>query len=247
MKETNWSEWIPYDGKGQPVADYVKTDIAFNDQLETGYGTMANRCPWSEKDITHYRYDLDHPDAPKLPDWEEGERRMRDISSNGNTGEHYEPPQPYWTDDREDELTSLAVRIAEWPEDAYTHAYRCEEDGEIKFCRLNQAMTEDLSAFTREEISAYRARLGMQPFLVELQYDPSEVAFKPERSKYHREIKPGVWVDVYDVLHAWGVKNPALQHLIKKALQPGERGHKTKEQDMADIVASALRARELER
>lgn len=24
------------------------------------------------------------------------------------------------------------------------------------------------------------------------------------RSKYHREIKPGVWVDVYDVLNAWG-------------------------------------------
>lgn len=66
------------------------------------------------------------------------------------------------------------------------------------------------------------------------------------RSKYHREIKPGVWVDVYDVLRAWGVKNPALQHLIKKALAPGERGHKTLEQDMNDIVASAKRAKELE-
>lgn len=38
-------------------------------------------------------------------------------------------------------------------------------------------------------------------------------------NKYLREIKPGVWVDVYDVLSAWGVTNPALQHLIKKALQ----------------------------
>jgi len=66
------------------------------------------------------------------------------------------------------------------------------------------------------------------------------------KSKYHREIAPGVWVDVYDVLHAWAVQNPALQHLIKKALQPGERGHKDKAQDMDEIVASALRARELE-
>lgn len=65
-------------------------------------------------------------------------------------------------------------------------------------------------------------------------------------SKYQREIKPGVYVDVYDVLQAWGVSNPALQHLIKKALQPGERGHKTKAEDMADIVASALRAVKLE-
>lgn len=65
------------------------------------------------------------------------------------------------------------------------------------------------------------------------------------RSKYHREIKPGVFVDVYDVLAAWKVDNPALQHLIKKALQPGERGHKTRQQDLCDIVSSALRAKEL--
>ena len=68
----------------------------------------------------------------------------------------------------------------------------------------------------------------------------------PPKSKYHREIKKGVWVDVYDVLHAWGVTNPALAHLIKKALQPGERGHKTKAHDMRDIVESAKRAVELE-
>lgn len=67
----------------------------------------------------------------------------------------------------------------------------------------------------------------------------------PVRNKYQREIKPGVWVDVYDVLAAWRVENPALQHLIKKALQPGARGHKSREQDLADIVASAARAKEL--
>lgn len=65
-------------------------------------------------------------------------------------------------------------------------------------------------------------------------------------SKYHREIKPGVFVDVYDVLHAWAVINPALQHLVKKALQPGERGHKTMAEDLNDIIASANRAAELE-
>ncbi len=65
------------------------------------------------------------------------------------------------------------------------------------------------------------------------------------RSKYHREIKPGIFVDVYDVLAAWQVDNPALQHLIKKALQPGARGHKTRAQDLDDIVASAVRAREI--
>lgn len=65
-------------------------------------------------------------------------------------------------------------------------------------------------------------------------------------NKYLREIKPGVFVDVYDVLMAWNVSNPALQHLIKKALQPGERGHKSREQDLQDIIDGAIRAKELE-
>lgn len=66
-----------------------------------------------------------------------------------------------------------------------------------------------------------------------------------QRSKYHREIKPGVWVDCYDVLKAFDVRCPALQHMIKKCLAPGQRGHKDLQQDMNDIVASAKRAREL--
>lgn len=65
-------------------------------------------------------------------------------------------------------------------------------------------------------------------------------------NKYLHEIKPGVFVDVYDVLMAWSVTNPALQHLIKKALQAGERGHKSREQDLQDIIDSAIRAKELE-
>lgn len=63
-------------------------------------------------------------------------------------------------------------------------------------------------------------------------------------SKYTKTIH-GVSVDVYDVLQAWGVTNPALQHLIKKALQCGQRGHKDNEQDLQDIIDSAIRAKEL--
>lgn len=65
-------------------------------------------------------------------------------------------------------------------------------------------------------------------------------------NKYLHEIKPGIFVDVYDVLMAWNVTNPALQHLIKKALQAGDRGHKSREQDLQDIIGSAIRAKELE-
>ncbi len=64
-------------------------------------------------------------------------------------------------------------------------------------------------------------------------------------SKYDRPCK-GVTIDVYDVLKAFEVTNPALQHLIKKALCAGLRGHKDKEQDLCEVLASAQRGIELE-
>jgi hypothetical protein len=66
------------------------------------------------------------------------------------------------------------------------------------------------------------------------------------KSKYIKTIR-GMQLDVYDVLQAWDVKNPALQHLIKKALQAGNRGHKDVLEDLQDIIDSAIRAMELEK
>lgn len=85
----------------------------------------------------------------------------------------------------------------------------------------------------------------------------SEIQHYPEDNrltKYQKHIRgrdqngnvASVVVDVYDVLTAWEVQNPALQHLIKKALQPGERGHKSLVEDLKDIIASAQRALEIE-
>jgi len=63
-------------------------------------------------------------------------------------------------------------------------------------------------------------------------------------NKYERTLY-GISIDVYDVLKAFDVRCPALQHLIKKALCAGLRGHKDKSQDLQDILDSAKRAGEL--
>lgn len=63
-------------------------------------------------------------------------------------------------------------------------------------------------------------------------------------NKYQRHLK-GATVDVYDVIKAFNVTCPALQHLLKKALCCGLRGHKDQMQDLQDIVDSAHRAQEL--
>ena len=63
---------------------------------------------------------------------------------------------------------------------------------------------------------------------------------------YKKEIKPGVVVDVYDVLLAFEVTNPALAHCIKKLLCPGRRHQKTKRQDLLEAEVALTRAIELE-
>lgn len=68
---------------------------------------------------------------------------------------------------------------------------------------------------------------------------------EPQKNKYNRTIK-GIEVDVYDVLVAWNVTNPATQHAIKKLLQAGQRGHKDKITDLNEAIESILRAIELE-
>lgn len=58
---------------------------------------------------------------------------------------------------------------------------------------------------------------------------------------------PPVLVDVYSILDAYPTQNTALDHLIKKALVPGGRGHKDRVRDMRDIKWSAERAIEIEK
>lgn len=65
-------------------------------------------------------------------------------------------------------------------------------------------------------------------------------------SKYNRPCK-GVTIDVYDVLQAFAVTNPAAQHAVKKLLCAGLRGHKDKMQDLTEALKSVERAIELEK
>jgi len=110
-----------------------------------------------------------------------------------------------------------------------------------------------LTAFIAERPShfvyEFRRRTELQPA------PEQPPASAPDRgSKYHRTITqtlPGdthglsVTVDVYDVLRAFGVSCPALQHAIKKLLCAGMRGGKSAEQDIEEAILSCRRAIEL--
>lgn len=62
--------------------------------------------------------------------------------------------------------------------------------------------------------------------------------------KHNHYFKPCPFteVDVYRVLKLYKVHDPCLQHIAKKALCAGERGHKDMRRDLQDIVDTAQRA-----
>lgn len=60
-------------------------------------------------------------------------------------------------------------------------------------------------------------------------------------NKYSREIKPGLFVDVYDVLDAFKTGSSAIDHAVKKLLAPGKRGHKDELQDLNEAMQSIQR------
>lgn len=67
-------------------------------------------------------------------------------------------------------------------------------------------------------------------------------------NKYNRTITniDGVTipVDVYDVLRAFDIRDPALQHALKKLLCMGLRGHKDTGTDLAEAIESLEKLRE---
>lgn len=119
---------------------------------------------------------------------------------------------------------------------------RLDKDGEICFmgCGVSHDFHPDDFAsdyydgkvWTREEFEA----CGVEPQPYDLD----------DGKKYEATIiglcGTAVKIDIYRVLDAYPQIDPHIQHLIKKALKPGERGHKDKRTDYLNIIESAQKA-----
>lgn len=63
---------------------------------------------------------------------------------------------------------------------------------------------------------------------------------------YFRDIPKGVKrMDIYRFLDLFDVTCPVAQHVIKKAVAAGQRGHKDLKRDWTDIADSAVRKLEM--
>lgn len=98
----------------------------------------------------------------------------------------------------------------------------------------------------RMDIVARNGNDGLHYDAIMTEEEEAEFMAEEYRSKYHVQIRPGIWVDVYDVLTAYTVTNPADAHAIKKMLCPGKRGSKSANEDRREAIQSLHRAIELE-
>ena len=64
-------------------------------------------------------------------------------------------------------------------------------------------------------------------------------------NKYIKDVKRYEYIDVYRVLELYGVECHAIGHAVKKLLCAGERGAKSKEQDLREAIQAIARAIEM--
>lgn len=78
---------------------------------------------------------------------------------------------------------------------------------------------------------------------------PEELPFIDDEprahSHYFKDVSHLKEIDVYQVLQLFNVTDPCLQHIVKKALCAGQRGHKNFETDLKNIRDTAIRAIEI--
>lgn len=84
-------------------------------------------------------------------------------------------------------------------------------------------------------------KLNSKTSQVECEYKEISQEYK----HYKKDVSNLNSIDVYRVLKLFDVKDPALQHAVKKILCAGDRGTKDKVQDIQEAIASLNRFLEM--
>lgn len=66
-----------------------------------------------------------------------------------------------------------------------------------------------------------------------------------KHSHYFIDVSDVDSIDFYEIAKRYNVEDPAIQHILKKCLAVGNRGHKDLERDLRDIHDTSKRALEI--
>ena len=107
---------------------------------------------------------------------------------------------------------------------------------------------EDCKEITIQELRDMVNQDQDEPFLTPettLNDQYAEIERVRKHHHYFKDVSNIDEIDVYTVLKLFDVTDPCLQHIVKKALCAGKRGHKDMMEDLQNIVDTAIRAVEL--
>lgn len=126
-------------------------------------------------------------------------------------------------------------------------------DPDSDYYRVIKAIIEDdytVCSYDRDSRKSEGSPFNLSHKYIDENYTVLISSLNVIKNKYDRKIlgKDGktTTVDVYRVLDAFEVTNPQLQHLAKKALCAGLRGHKDFMQDLKDIELAIKEAIKME-
>lgn len=94
----------------------------------------------------------------------------------------------------------------------------------------------------REKVEVESEKLDTDAMLADIDV---QIATHSQHGHYFKDVRDLSVIDVYQVLKLFNVTDPCLQHIIKKALVAGGRGHKDFERDLKDIHDTSKRALEI--
>ena len=144
-----------------------------------------------------------------------------------------------------EDLEKLARTFKEWPLQVESYMGYTRQQWQAARRELGLDKSLDDATPAEWDAASRAVRAGeIEPDEEEC-YKLAEDRMIGKKSKYHKRVK-GIDIDVYDVLQAFGVTNPADAHAIKKMLCPGQRGVKDAIQDRREAIQSLERAIELE-
>lgn len=139
-------------------------------------------------------------------------------------------------------VKDTAKRSEDWIEIPEGMNFAYKNEFSVHFTKLEMGYRDSIIVWQREKIEVKDKKLDIKKVMAEAEmFDASN----REHGHYYKDVSGLNIIDPYMVLKLFNVTDPCLQHIVKKALVAGGRGHKDLERDLKDIHDTSKRALEI--
>jgi len=231
-REPIYNDWINHDGGKCPVAGDVMVEVELADG--TRGSALARKLAWGgsyrDEKIIKYRVVNDKP-ASNKPSWDDAPANAKILVG------HIDGPWFWGTF----EDANIPKNHGGWV--GVGKGYWISSSKCTGWVDVGKGYW--ISSLKCTPNPNWRETLEFRPVIdTNINHVTTTNLSEELANKYNKPCK-GITIDVYDVLKAFDVTCPAMQHAIKKCLMAGKRGAKDATQDMNEAIQSIERSKEL--